>query len=1482
MKQLLRLAVLFGTMLWIGMIHGQTTYYVDLNSTCSSGCGGSWSSAFPDLQQALSAATTVGDQIWVAQGTYYPTSGSDPSISFILPSGVSIYGGFVGNETSIAERDWENNVTILSGDIDGDDALDSDNSYSVTKITTFTDNVRLDGFTVTMGYSNASGGGFSESAVYNLSDVFYVHNCQFVNNYATQDGGAIRAHRMKFNIDNCHFENNSCGDDGGAIFLWQQDVKSNLYRSTFLNNMASSSGGAITFYNNYDFVVDQCLFKNNSANGVSAFQATANNRIADDGILINSVFDNNSSNNSSCVALDWGGKVVNCTFFDNSTSGTLGSCFKKRTSAFSTSGTAYLRNNIFYGNSSPNGDEIWNNSTIYVQHCLVEGSWSGPSANQLNNINANPNFIGSNFDLASNSPCIDAGKDSYVPAGYSVDFNGDVRIHNVLSGAESVDMGAQEYSCTIAHTVSSSDVSCSGGNDGSASITLTGGSAPFDYIWSNASSTTNTASTSNSISSLIAGTYTVTATDDNNCIAIEEFEIIEPASALNAAVTSTTNVDCFGTSGGAIDITTTGGTTTYAFLWSNAATSEDLTAISGGTYTLTVTDANGCTTTASASITEPSSALNAAVTSTTNVDCFGNSNGAIDITTTGGTTTYSFLWSNAATSEDLTTISAGNYTLTVTDANGCTTTASASITQPSSALNAVVTSTTNVDCFGNSNGAVDITTTGGTTTYSFLWNNSATSEDLTAISGGTYTLTVTDANGCTATASSVVNEPTQIVGTAASTPSTVCEGDPISLSCSFSGGGGSYGYSWTSNNGFVSSIQNPSDNPNVAGTNTYTVTVTDANGCTGTAYVDVTVNALPTPTLQNINVYEGAEAFALLHGSPAGGVYSISGNVPGISLLGGIYYLDPGVSTAGNYTLKYIYTDGNGCTAQVLSDLDIYNTVSCNAQQPSWPKGLESTDIASVSDIVTTNLNESYFIGTFSSDMQIDHVILTNAGAKDIMIGKFGQCGLIWAKSYGATGDDVGNAIAVQESATNEYITIGGHTSNGYDLGVGSNLTSAQKGFVAQIDYTDGDIEWARFLGPTDNAVSSVNDVARMMAGHVAATGYANISPNLLKFGGENHQNTGTSTGNDMFIATYKMDGGGIQENKLMFITGSGNDEGMAIDCWDDNVYAIGNLIGTASAPVGGLSQWNDDLQSVVFTNSSQDIVIAKAIAQYGMVYNYVNGILIGDDETDGGTGIHINPSSPHQVYATGYFKGTVSFNGSYQSSTLNGFNPSQDGFLARFNVPNGNLEFFEQIVGDGSCLASCLDITPSTHMFVGGTSVNGSSTDHFVKRYYLGAYVDEISVGSLASMSINATSRLEPGGGGLDETILIAGGYDGSLVLNNTISSIGNDQDGFIARSYFYTSGSPIFYKHEEQAQTDVSEVPSSILVYPNPTNGALNVVTMHKVEFRLYDSTGRLLKSGVWGEGNHQISLDSYQAGLYHLITTGNSTDRTSIVKH
>lgn len=362
------------------------------------------------------------------------------------------------------------------------------------------------------------------------------------------------------------------------------------------------------------------------------------------------------------------------------------------------------------------------------------------------------------------------------------------------------------------------DITCNGLADGAIDASVAGGVAPYTYSWSPGGSTTQ------DVTGLASGIKLVTVTDVNNCTAIGTFSISEPAAiAANGVVV---DVTCNGDMDGSIDLTPSGGTGTYTFNWSNSMSSEDLTGLAPNTYAVTITDINNCTGSANYTVGEPA-AVTAAL-AVTPISCNGDMDGAIDLTVSGGTTPYTFVWSNAQTNEDLTNLDANTYSVTATDSNGCSADTSVTLTEPAPLM--VSNVVTNLSCYGSMDGAIDLTVSGGTPNYTFNWSEGSTSEDVTGLAAGTYTGTVTDANGCAATADFTLTEPDSIA-LSFSVNDIFCSTCSGSVAVNATGGAGDFTYSW--------STGSTADSIAVTTTGSYVVTVTDSSGCVKVGSADV-------------------------------------------------------------------------------------------------------------------------------------------------------------------------------------------------------------------------------------------------------------------------------------------------------------------------------------------------------------------------------------------------------------------------------------------------------------------------------------------------------------------------------------------------------------------------------------------------------------------------------------------------------------------
>jgi gliding motility-associated-like protein len=375
-------------------------------------------------------------------------------------------------------------------------------------------------------------------------------------------------------------------------------------------------------------------------------------------------------------------------------------------------------------------------------------------------------------------------------------------------------------------TATTSFVTATCGNaNGSATATPSGGVPPYTYLWTPSGQITQTAT------NLLAGTYTCDITDFNGCL-ITVTVTVPNAGSPTLTVTGFTNVTCNGACDGTATVSASGGTGPYTYAWTpTGGTGTTATGLCPGVYTCTVTDANGCIATATVLITEPPAL--AITPSQDDLVCFGVCNGSASVVVTGGTPGYTYLWSSGGTASLETGLCAGNYSCVVTDLNGCTLTQTFTLTEPP--LLTVASAGFNVSCFGVCDGQIVAIPSGGTPNYTFAWSTGCTTASCNNICAGTYNVTVTDMNGCTATSTATVTEPTDITITT-STIDAHCSLPDGSASSTFSGGTGTLTPVW-----YAPATPGPNLTNVVAGN--YYVVVTDDNGCDDTA--TVTINNIP-------------------------------------------------------------------------------------------------------------------------------------------------------------------------------------------------------------------------------------------------------------------------------------------------------------------------------------------------------------------------------------------------------------------------------------------------------------------------------------------------------------------------------------------------------------------------------------------------------------------------------------------------------------
>ncbi|HZF99941.1 MAG TPA: gliding motility-associated C-terminal domain-containing protein [Chitinophagales bacterium] len=366
--------------------------------------------------------------------------------------------------------------------------------------------------------------------------------------------------------------------------------------------------------------------------------------------------------------------------------------------------------------------------------------------------------------------------------------------------------------CDYTVATDSTNPSCAG-NNGTASLNISGGTPPFVYSWDNGGATA-------SISNLAAGTYNVTVTDATGCEKTATVELtMTDSSGVAAAVQQ--EISCANYCDGQLMAVATFGVPPYAFTWSGGATGASASNLCSGTYTVTLVDGNQCSATATATLSNPPG-LNVNVV-TTNATCYGGANGTATVNVQSPQPVTGIVWSPAGqVTATIQNLPAGTYGVTVMNSNGCTIGASAVVSQPQPML--VGLTANDASCSGVNDASVMASAVQGTLPYSYVWSDGALGPVADNLAAGTYALTVTDANGCMADTFTSVNAPPALVLNFDAQPTSCEQASNGSVTADVYGGTPGYVYHWMLQPDTTNHLAN-------VGAGVYRLTVTDANGC---------------------------------------------------------------------------------------------------------------------------------------------------------------------------------------------------------------------------------------------------------------------------------------------------------------------------------------------------------------------------------------------------------------------------------------------------------------------------------------------------------------------------------------------------------------------------------------------------------------------------------------------------------------------------
>ena len=474
-------------------------------------------------------------------------------------------------------------------------------------------------------------------------------------------------------------------------------------------------------------------------------------------------------------------------------------------------------------------------------------------------------------------------------------------------GGTTPDPDPVETCSSLLASLQKKDATCSSSSDGELQVVVQEGKEPFLYSWSNGA---NTATAQN----LKAGAYAVTIKDaDGNTLTLHEV-----VSAPTPIVISETviNPTCSGVANGSIELEVSGGTGAYAFQWDIGYSTQNLSNLISGLYSVTVTDSLGCSAQKTFMLTNGTTL--AAEATLTQPSC-QNTGGAIDITPIGGTAPYTYRWNTGATTQDLQNVGAGFFRVTITDASGCSVVKSQTLQANNTLAPTYIITPTS--CVGDNSGAIDLTVSGGTAPYTIAWADGPTTEDRSGLTAGNYQVSISDASGCVRVLDLSVNKKQLDVVTIVNQPS--CNGDKGSIIVDPVGGVPPYNYEWS--NGDTDNTIDGLE-PGM-----YSVTITDGSGCSTTQFFAIMAPVEMQVFSEVTNAQCGTDGSFAIDLTIFGGKYPYS-----YAWSNGETVQDISGLSAGTYSV--LISDAGGCSTERSFTIDaVPGNGACLINAPTTP-----------------------------------------------------------------------------------------------------------------------------------------------------------------------------------------------------------------------------------------------------------------------------------------------------------------------------------------------------------------------------------------------------------------------------------------------------------------------------------------------------------------------------------------------------------------